>query len=282
MAGWINSIQIGCPGDRLYWQEADALAAMYGRLLGMRSIDIGYRKVTRGEGMVPEIGFEGDGGAGDVRPQWPDPDHPQQVHLDIEVGDLDVAERVAVELGATRLTDSGEFRVLADPVGHPFCLYLDATLNDRAEGPLPGRIARVVFDCFSPRALAGFYEELLDMRTRVIDSPERVVIAGEPRTFRLTDWNGKSGVFDVTLDPREPMLAFQHVAHFKPARWPHPAYPQQLHLDLDFDDPESAAMRLKALGAVCLREFPDRAVWADPSAHPFCGPRKNGASAASA
>ena len=56
-------------------------------------------------------------------PAWPDPAHPQQAHLDIQVDDLDVGEARALELGATRLpSDSAGFRVFADPAGHPFCL----------------------------------------------------------------------------------------------------------------------------------------------------------------
>ena len=39
----------------------------------------------------------------DLRPpQWPDPDHPQQMHLDVTVGDLEQAEK-AIALGAQRL-----------------------------------------------------------------------------------------------------------------------------------------------------------------------------------
>ncbi|SDG92629.1 hypothetical protein SAMN05421505_109140 [Sinosporangium album] len=63
-------------------------------------------------------------------PQWPDPAHPQQFHLDIGVADLNEAERQAVALGANPLPrpskeDSGaepSWRVYADPAGHPFCL----------------------------------------------------------------------------------------------------------------------------------------------------------------
>jgi hypothetical protein len=56
-------------------------------------------------------------------PTWPDPDVPQQIHLDIKVDDLDTAEKRALELGAKRLPGGGiNFRVFADPAGHPFCL----------------------------------------------------------------------------------------------------------------------------------------------------------------
>jgi catechol 2,3-dioxygenase-like lactoylglutathione lyase family enzyme len=58
-------------------------------------------------------------------PQWPDPAHPQQAHLDVIVGDLDAVQARAVELGATVLDGGGQrFRTLADPAGHPFDLSL--------------------------------------------------------------------------------------------------------------------------------------------------------------
>jgi len=54
----------------------------------------------------------------------PDPSRPQQMHLDIRVDDVDAVERRAVRLGARRVpgADGDGFRVLLDPVGHPFCL----------------------------------------------------------------------------------------------------------------------------------------------------------------
>ena len=100
--------------------DALGLARFYAELLGM------------------EVTYEGPEGAliaGDGKsvmfqqvdgynpPQWPDPAHPQQAHLDITVDDLDAGEARALELGASRLDkDEDEFRVFADPAGHPFCL----------------------------------------------------------------------------------------------------------------------------------------------------------------
>jgi predicted enzyme related to lactoylglutathione lyase len=100
--------------------DAIALARFYAELTGM------------------EVTYEGPEGAliaGDGKsvmfqqvseynaPQWPDPAHPQQAHLDIIVSDLDAGEARARELGAPRLSGGGErFRVFADPAGHPFCL----------------------------------------------------------------------------------------------------------------------------------------------------------------
>lgn len=68
-----------------------------------------------------KIAFQGVEGY--QAPEWPGQDLPQQLHLDFYVGDLDVGGRRAVELGAKPLDGSAkEFRVFADPAGHPFCL----------------------------------------------------------------------------------------------------------------------------------------------------------------
>jgi catechol 2,3-dioxygenase-like lactoylglutathione lyase family enzyme len=58
-------------------------------------------------------------------PRFPDPRGSQQFHLDIQVDDVDTAERDVLALGATRVADAvGEnsFRVFRDPAGHTFCL----------------------------------------------------------------------------------------------------------------------------------------------------------------
>mgnify|MGYP005794620703 FL=1 len=57
-------------------------------------------------------------------PSWPGQAHPQQMHLDVIVDDLDVAEKSVLEIGAGKAPEQpGEtFRVFLDPAGHPFCL----------------------------------------------------------------------------------------------------------------------------------------------------------------
>lgn len=61
---------------------------------------------------------------GHVPPRWPDPASSMQAHIDFEVDDLDEAEKVALDLGATKFDQQPgtSFRVFADPAGHPFCL----------------------------------------------------------------------------------------------------------------------------------------------------------------
>lgn len=53
-------------------------------------------------------------------PTWPDPQVPQQVHLDVMVDDVAAADDAVRRLGA-RLLDA-DAHVWADPAGHPFCL----------------------------------------------------------------------------------------------------------------------------------------------------------------
>ena len=62
-----------------------------------------------------------------VPPDRPDPARPQQFHLDVRVADVEEAEPRVLALGARSLPGGGgDFRVYADPVGHPFCLVWDA------------------------------------------------------------------------------------------------------------------------------------------------------------
>jgi len=59
-----------------------------------------------------------------IPPVWPSAEHPQQMHLDLDVTDLDVAEAQVVALGARKHDHQPgrDFRVYLDPAGHPFCL----------------------------------------------------------------------------------------------------------------------------------------------------------------
>ena len=60
-------------------------------------------------------------------PVWPPEAGTQgmQMHLDVEVSDLEAAVAHAVELGATVASyqPQEDVRVMLDPTGHPFCLY---------------------------------------------------------------------------------------------------------------------------------------------------------------
>jgi catechol 2,3-dioxygenase-like lactoylglutathione lyase family enzyme len=100
--------------------HASELARFYADLLGMEvTYDGPEGALIAGDGknvMFQQVSEY-------TAPQWPDPAHPQQAHLDVLVDDLDTGEALALKLGASRLKGSREgFRVFADPAGHPFCL----------------------------------------------------------------------------------------------------------------------------------------------------------------
>ncbi|HEX3593413.1 MAG TPA: VOC family protein [Pseudonocardiaceae bacterium] len=100
--------------------KASPLAKFYADLMGMEVTYDGPEGALISDG-TKSVMFQQ---ISDYQPpRWPDPEHPQQGHLDIEVDDLDTGESRALELGATKLADNAEsFRVFADPAGHPFCL----------------------------------------------------------------------------------------------------------------------------------------------------------------
>lgn len=124
--GSLRNIVLDCPDPR-------RLAEFYGQLLG-GEIEAG----TEGEG--DWVTLHAPGGLricfqeapGHRPPEWPHAGAgSQQVHLDIDVGpavqDVERAQERVLALGAKPLDlddDNGErdFRVYADPAGHPFCL----------------------------------------------------------------------------------------------------------------------------------------------------------------
>ena len=103
------------------------LAAFYARLLGatVETADDGWALV-RVEGGL-SLGFERERHF--RRPVWPSAAGEQTAsqHLDVRVDDLDAAVRHAVACGAVLAETQPQdtVRVLIDPDGHPFCLFVD-------------------------------------------------------------------------------------------------------------------------------------------------------------
>lgn len=124
----LTSITVTAPDPR-------HLADFYARLLGVpvavsepprpgEPDSAGWAQVRTGDGLTLNFEYEAHWQA----PVWPARDgrpHATQ-HLDIHVDDLDTAVAHAAEQGA-RLADfqpQEDVRVLFDPAGHPFCLFL--------------------------------------------------------------------------------------------------------------------------------------------------------------
>lgn len=108
-------------------RDPKALAAFYAEVLGgtITTEDDGSWVDLENEGRQ-SLSFQL---APDLIPTaWPDPERPQQFHLDIAVerAQMDAAEKRVLDLGAKLLEGDGDgarnWRVYADPEGHPFCL----------------------------------------------------------------------------------------------------------------------------------------------------------------
>jgi catechol 2,3-dioxygenase-like lactoylglutathione lyase family enzyme len=116
--GWIGTVALECP-------DPAALAHFYSRLTGRPVVFAGpdWYSLADDSGGV-SLSFQL--APGHQPPVWPDPASSMQFHLHVKVGgDLDAAERAVVAIGATRFAEQPspqDFRVLADPAGHPFCL----------------------------------------------------------------------------------------------------------------------------------------------------------------
>lgn len=114
--GKYPSFALDCP-------DPVALAEFYGAVLGWEVTKDDKWSEIRGDGHC--ICFQR---VDDYRaPVWPGQDVPQQMHLDVMVLDLDIAEAEVLELGATKPDHQPgtTFRVFLDPAGHPFCLCVD-------------------------------------------------------------------------------------------------------------------------------------------------------------
>ncbi len=110
--------------------DANRLARFYSELLGWEITSSEPHNATVGPGDgVAYLGFQT--AADYVRPAWPATDGSPHItmHLDFEVSDLALSVAHAVELGG-QLADfqpQDDVRVILDPAGHPFCLYLGST-----------------------------------------------------------------------------------------------------------------------------------------------------------
>ncbi|MFJ9343200.1 VOC family protein [Streptomyces sp. NPDC101733] len=122
MIAELQCVVLDCP-------EPLRLAAFYADLLGGEvdrpdprwSVDGEWVTLHLPSGQV--LAFQAV--PGHLAPTWPDPRRPQQFHLDLTVPDLDRGQEEVLARGAVLLEQGPpgrDWRVFADPAGHPFCL----------------------------------------------------------------------------------------------------------------------------------------------------------------
>jgi catechol 2,3-dioxygenase-like lactoylglutathione lyase family enzyme len=108
--------------------DAHVMADFYGRLLGWEvTFSEPHWVLMRNPWGGTGLSFQAESGYRE--PTWPEQANGQDkmLHLDIKVDDLDAAVEHALAVGA-RLAEyqpQERVRVMFDPAGHPFCLFLD-------------------------------------------------------------------------------------------------------------------------------------------------------------
>jgi catechol 2,3-dioxygenase-like lactoylglutathione lyase family enzyme len=119
--------RLSLTGTVLDAPEPRELAEFYRRLLGWTVVmeEPDWVKLAPPEG-GPGLAFQREPRY--VRPIWPAEGGRQQMmlHLDFEVAELEEAVAFAVGLGAVQAgwQPQVDTRVLFDPAGHPFCLWI--------------------------------------------------------------------------------------------------------------------------------------------------------------
>jgi predicted enzyme related to lactoylglutathione lyase len=219
--------------------DIESLSRFYIELTGWKATDTEEDWITPQAPDGQQIAFQL--APDHVPPQWPGQELPQQMHLDFFVEGREAAAERAVALGATRLADGDSWITLADPAGHPFDLC-------EKEGAGPGiSLFAVTIDAPDASSLARFYGDLMGMEV-TYDGPEGSLISKDGRS-----------------------VMFQQISDYNAPRWPDPAYPQQVHLDIAIGDLDAGEARALELGATRLpgggQTF---RVFADPAGHPFC------------
>ncbi len=117
----LQLVNLGCP-------DVPALLAFYRRLLGWE-VETAEQDwaVLRPPGGGVGLAFQTE--RQHVRPTWPASpgDQQMQLHLEIEVDDVEVASAHAAACGApaAAFQPQDDVRGHLDPAGHPFCLYSD-------------------------------------------------------------------------------------------------------------------------------------------------------------
>ena len=112
MIGRRHHVVIDCP-------DPIALAEFYSELLGRPITHQSHNWVVIADNDRTS-GFAFQLAPDHQPPAWPDPERPQQLHIDVMVEDLDAAGPQVIAIGGARIPHGDH--VYIDPAGHPFCL----------------------------------------------------------------------------------------------------------------------------------------------------------------
>jgi len=114
--GQVDAITLDCP-------DPQSLAAFYRTATGWETVFDTHEYVYLASEGSFQLGFQRV--PAQRPPAWPS--QVAQAHLGLSVPDLDRAEAQLLALGATKASpqpDEKIMRVLLDPVGHPFYVYV--------------------------------------------------------------------------------------------------------------------------------------------------------------
>ena len=113
--------------------DAEALGMFYSRLLGWDVVASDGRGWLQLRDPSGGVGVNIQAEDGYEPPVWPDRAGRQakMMHVEVLVDDLDAAVRLVLESGGMEAPrqppdrDQARLRVMLDPAGHPFCLFVD-------------------------------------------------------------------------------------------------------------------------------------------------------------
>jgi len=112
--------------------DAERLASFYSQLLGWEITDRDDRGWVQLEDPAGGVGLNIQAADAYTPPTWPERPGTQakMMHFEVLVDDLEAAVELAVRSGGAEATwqppdrDRARLRVMTDPAGHPFCLFV--------------------------------------------------------------------------------------------------------------------------------------------------------------
>lgn len=240
-----DSIAVDCPNPK-------ELLTFYAGLFG-QTLDDDSDFVSIGDGSA-EIWFQPVEDY--LPPTWPTQERGQQAHFELVTNDMPAAATLAESLGATRASqqpDDGEWIVMLDPAGHPFCLVppfvnLPSPVADASADRPALAFGALTFDCADGWQLGQFYHQLADLEIQDVGLSAPALKAA-------------NGV----------LLLMQEVEDYQAPTWPTQERGQQIHIDFHTDERAAMVRRALELGATDTGEGGERfTVMLDPAGHPFC------------